>query len=63
VMYYPSLENVGEDWVLRSNLTLGIPLFDFFSVKLSFDLKNDTNPDPSVGNNKTTTKMLFGLDF
>jgi len=63
VMYYPSLENFGEDWVLRSNLTLGIPLFDFFSVKLSFDLRDDSNPDPSVGNNKTTTKMLFGLDF
>ena len=63
VMYYPSLENFSEDWVLRSNLTLGIPLFDFFSVKLSFDLRNDSNPDPSVGNNKTTTKLLFGLDF
>jgi len=63
VMYYPSLEDFGEDWVLRSNLTLGIPLFDFFSVKLSFDLRNDSNPDPSVGNNKTTTKMLFGLNF
>lgn len=62
-MYYPSLENVGEDWVLRSNLTFAIPLFDFFSVKLAFDLRNDSNPDPSVGNNKTTTNMLFGLDF
>lgn len=63
VMYYPSLEHLAEDWVLRSNLTLGIPLFDFFSVKISFDLKNDSNPDPSVGNNKTSTKFLFGLDF
>ncbi len=63
LMYYPSLEHLAEDWVLRSNLTLGIPLFDFFSVKLAFDLRNDSNPDPSVGNNKTTTKLLFGVDF
>jgi hypothetical protein len=39
------------------------PLFDFFSIKLAFDLRNDSNPDPSVGNNKITTKLLFGLDF
>ena len=63
VMYYPSLEHLAEDWVLRSNLTFGVPLFDFFSIKLSIDLRNDSNPDPSVGNNKTTTKLLFGVDF
>ena len=62
-MYYPSLENVGEDWVLRSNLTFAIPLFDFFSVKLAFDLRNDSNPDPSIGNNKTETDILFGFSF
>ncbi len=62
-MYYPSLENVGEDWVLRSNLTFAIPLFDFFSVKLAFDLRNDSNPDPSVGNNKTTTKYVIWSGF
>jgi hypothetical protein len=63
VMYYPSLEDWAEDWVLRSNLTFGVPLFDFFSIKLSVDYRNDSNPDPSVGNNKTTTKLLFGVDF
>lgn len=63
IMYYPSLEELAEDWVLRSNLTFGVPLFDFFSVKLSFDMRNDSNPDPSVGNNKLTTKLLFGVDF
>ena len=63
LMYYPSLEDVGADWVLRSNLTFAVPLFDFFSVKLAIDQRNDSNPDPSVGNNKTTTKLLFGLDF
>ena len=63
VMYYPSLKDPSEDWVLRSNLTFGIPLFDFFSVKLSFDTKHDSNPDPSVGNNKMTSKLLFGVNF
>jgi len=63
LMYYPSLENYDEDWILRSNLNFTIPLFDFFSVKLAMNYINDTNPDPTVGNNKTTTKLLFGLDF
>ena len=63
LMYYPSLENMDEDWIFRSNLTFTVPLFDFLFVKLSYDLTNDSNPDPSVGNNKTTTKLLFGFDF
>ncbi len=63
LMYYPSLENVAQDWVMRSNMTFAIPLFDFFSVKLSVNQRNDSNPDPTVGNNKTTTNLLFGLDF
>ncbi len=63
IMYYPSLENYDEDWISRSNLNFTVPLFDFFSVKLAIDLRNDSNPDPSVGNNKTTTKLLFGVDF
>lgn len=64
VMYYPSIENrFANDWVLRSNLTLALPVFEFFSVKLAFDLRNDSNPDPSVGNNKTTSRMLFGVKF
>ena len=63
LMYYPSLENLNEDWIFRSNLNFTIPLFDFLSVKLAMNYVNDTNPDPAVGNNKTTTKLLFGLDF
>lgn len=62
-VYYPSLINPNEDWIWRSNLNFTVPLLDFFSVKLVYDLVNDSNPDPSVGNNKTTTKLLFGLDF
>ena len=62
-MYYPSIENFDEDWILRANVTLTIPLFNFLSTKLSYHYINDSNPDPTVGNNKTTTKLLFGLDF
>ncbi len=63
IMYYPSFSDVDEDWIMRSNLTFSVPLFDFLSVKMAFDFVNDSNPDPSVGNNKTTTKLLFGFDF
>lgn len=63
IMYFPSLEDFEEDWISRANLTFSVPLFDFFSIKLSQDWINDSNPDPVVGNNKTTTKLLFGLDF
>lgn len=63
VMYYPSLDHKDEDWIMRSNLNFTVPLFDFLSVKLVFDHVNDSNPDPSVGNNKDTTKLFFGFDF
>ncbi len=62
-VYYPSLKDPGEEWIFRVNAGLTIPLFEFFSVKLLYTLINDSNPDPSVGNNKTSTKLLFGLDF
>jgi len=63
VVYHPSFESPEEDWVFRSNVNFTIPLFDFLSVKLAWNLVNDSNPAPTVGNNKTTTKLLFGLDF
>jgi len=63
ILYYPSLEDFEKEWIMRANLNFTVPLFDFFSVKLAFDFINDSNPDPEVGNNKTTTKLLFGLDF
>jgi len=63
IMYFPSIEDMNNDWIYRSNLTFTVPLFDFFSVKLAFDWINDSNPDPEVGNNKQTTKLLFGLEF
>jgi putative salt-induced outer membrane protein YdiY len=63
VMYYPSLYHKEDDWIFRGNLNLTVPLFDFLSIKFVHEYVNDSNPDPSVGNNKTTDKLLFGFDF
>lgn len=62
MLYYPGID-YEHNWIMRSNLNFTVPLFDFFSVKLAFDFINDSNPNPEVGNNKTTTKLLFGVDF
>ena len=63
LLYFPKITDMNADWISRANLNFTIPLFDFFSVKLAFGWINDSNPDPDVGNNKQTTKLLFGLDF
>ena len=63
LLYYPRISPLEEDWIMRGNLNFTVPLFDFLSVKLAFDFINDSNPNPEVGNNKTTTKLLFGIDF
>lgn len=63
IAYYPSLSDMEKNWIMRSNLGFTVPLFDFLSVKFILDYINDSNPDPDVGNNKTTSKLLFGLDF
>ena len=63
LMYFPRIDDMNADWISRANLVFTIPLFDFFSVKLQFGWINDSNPDPDVGNNKQTSKLLFGLNF
>lgn len=63
LIYYPSLSNFEKDWIYRSALDFSIPFFDFLSMKLRFKWTNDSNPDPSVGNNKTETNLLFGVNF
>lgn len=63
VVYYPSLENPNNDWIFRTNINFTVPLFDFLSIKLAYNLINDSSPNPEVGNNKTTTKLLLGVDF
>ena len=63
IVYYPSLKDPNLDWIFRSNINFTVPLFDFLSIKLAYSLTNDSNPNPDVGNNKTTTRLLFGIDF
>jgi putative salt-induced outer membrane protein YdiY len=63
IMYYPSITNPGSNWISRSNLNFTMPIFDFLSIKLAMTYINNTNPDPTIGNNKTTSRLLFGLDF
>jgi len=63
LVYYPSFENLNRDWVLRSKLNFTVPLFNFLSIKLALELTNDSNPSPDVGNNKATSKLLFGVNF
>jgi len=63
MIYYPSIDHSGDEWIFRANAGLTIPLSEFFSVNLLYTLINDSNPDPAVDNNKDTTKLLFGFDF
>ena len=63
VMYYPSLEDPSADWLTRANLNFTVPIFEFLSIKLALTYVDDSNPDPTVGNNKQTTKLLFGVNF
>lgn len=63
IMYFPSLSGIDDDWISRARLNLAVPVFDFLSVKFVWDWVNDSNPDPSVGNNKITSRLLFGFDF
>jgi len=63
IMYFPSLSDPNEDWLTRANLGFTVPVYEFFTTKLSFDYVNDSNPDPSIGNNKTKTNLMFGFEF
>jgi putative salt-induced outer membrane protein YdiY len=63
VLYYPSLTYPNRDWISRSNLNFTVPIFQFVSMKLAIEWINDSNPDPTVGNNKTTANLMFGIDF
>jgi len=63
VLYYPSLQYPKQDWISRSTLNFTVPIFNFVSMKLAIEWINDSNPDPTVGNNKTTANLMFGVDF
>ena len=63
IAYYPSLSDPSVDWIMRSRIGLSVPIYEFISMKLVFRWINDSNPDPSIGNNKTKTNLMFGVDF
>jgi hypothetical protein len=63
ILYFPSITDPNEDWLTRAYLGFTVPVYEFFTMKLSFDWINDSNPDPSIGNNKTKTNLLFGVEF
>lgn len=62
-IYYPSLEDFSEEWISRANMGLTIPLYEFLTMRFDFLWINDSNPDPSIGNNKTQTNLMLGVDF
>jgi hypothetical protein len=62
-IYYPSLEDPSEEWLSRANLGFTVPLYEFLTMRLNIEWINDSNPDPSIGNNKTQANLMFGVDF
>jgi len=62
-IYYPSLEDFREEWISRANMGLTIPLYEFITMRFDFLWINDSNPAPSIGNNKTQTNFMLGVDF
>lgn len=62
-IFYPSLEDFSEEWISRANMGLTVPLYEFLTMRFDFLWINDSNPDPSIGNNKTQTNLMFGVDF
>ena len=63
LIYVPSISDPGQDWITRGNLNITVPVYEFFTMKLGLLWINDSNPDPTVGNNKTKTNLMFGFDF
>jgi hypothetical protein len=63
VYYYPSIEELIDDWLFRGDLELTVPLYDFVAMKIRLAHVNDNNPSPDVGNNKFTALMGLSLTF
>jgi len=62
-IFYPSLEEFGEEWISRANMGLTVPLYELITMRFDFLWINDSTPDPTIGNNKTQTNLMFGIDF
>jgi len=63
MFYYPGLSDPSEEWLLRTELALTVPLIDPIAMKLRIANVNDSNPSPDVGNNKITTTLGLSLIF
>lgn len=63
IMYVPNFSDSNEDWITRAHLNLTAPVYGFLTMKLGLQWINDSTPDPSIGNNKTKTNLMFGVDF
>lgn len=63
LLYFPSISDPNQDWITRANLGFTAPIYGFLTMKLALQWINDSNPDPSIGNNKTKTNLMFGFEF
>ena len=63
LIYMPSISDPNQDWITRANLGFTAPVYGFLTMKLGIQWINDSNPDPSIGNNKTKTNLMFGFEF
>ena len=63
LFYMPSAGDPEEDWLARMVITVEIPISAMLSFKWIYRIVNDDNPVPEVGNNKTTTNILFSLKY
>jgi len=63
LLYMPGLSDPGDDFLLRFNIDVRMPIIDPVALLLRMTNVNDNNPAPGVGNNKLTTLMAISLDF
>lgn len=63
LLYMPELSSPDEEWLLRLNFDLKMPIVDPVALLIRVTNVNDNNPAPNVGNNKLTTLMAISLDF
>ena len=61
--YYPSIEDLIDDWLFRGDLELTVPLYEFVAMKIRLTNVNDNNPSPNVGENKFTALIGLSLTF
>ena len=63
MLYMLGLSDPDEDFLMRFNFELKLPIVDPVALLMRVTNINDNNPAPSVGNNKLTTLMAISLDF